>query len=112
MAIRIASNVAAATSGVDTRIAEQTPSLYRMQCSGSGHLSRAISDAHSAGADDAGVDAAQVKLPSQRRVDELHRLHTKPLDELAAPGVRLGADLDDGAANLEPRTGRQVVMRE
>ena len=56
---------------------------------------------HRAGADDARVDAAQVKLPADGE-DELHRVHAESLDEFAASGVRFRADFDDGAADLDP----------
>src|SRR5688572_24121572 len=100
MAIRIASSAAAATTGVGTRI---EPSCY---------FSRTIPDADEACADDPGVDAAQMELPADRRVDELHRIHPEPLHELAAAGVRLDTDFDDGAADLQLCTWWQIVISE
>src|SRR5689334_17416497 len=75
-------------------------------------LSRPIAYADYAATDHAGVDAAQAQGAAGWRVHELHRVHTEALDELSAPGVRLGGDLQDRRPDLEPRAGRNVVATQ
>src|SRR5205085_11648114 len=47
------------------------------------------------------IDAAQMKLFTQRRIDELHRIHTKTRDKLFAALVRLSRDFDYERAEHE-----------
>src|SRR5205085_3940113 len=58
------------------------------------------------------VDAAQMKLFPQRRIDELHRIHPKTRDELFAARVRLSRDFDDGRAEHEACPGGQILRAQ
>lgn len=65
-----------------------------------------------AGLDDFGIDATEIELSSERRVDELQGLRTKPLAEFLAAGMGLVGHLQDRRADGQLRTGGQIVNGE
>ena len=55
---------------------------------------------------------AQAQLAARRLVHELECVGAEPGAELGAAGVRFGAHLDDGLADGEARSGREVLETE
>jgi hypothetical protein len=53
-----------------------------------------------------------MQLSAERRIDELHRVHSEPLDELLASRMGLIRHLDDGRAQREPRARREILGAE
>src|SRR5215203_2096365 len=72
------------------------------------YLPRKITCPNHAGLDDSRVDAAQMKLSSQRRIDELQGIGPEPLHELLAAGMGLVRHLDDRGPQRQAGSWRQV----
>src|SRR5215203_4232527 len=72
------------------------------------YLPRKITCPNHARMDDSRVDAAKMKLSSQRRINELQGIRPEPLDELLAAGMGLVRHLDDRGPQCQPGPWRQV----
>src|SRR5437762_9299489 len=65
-------------------------SLFIRYSEGRLHLLRYVAHANDAGRHHPRIDAAQIELPAERRVDELHRVGAESRHEFLAAGVWLG----------------------
>ncbi|MDB6020687.1 MAG: hypothetical protein JWQ04_544 [Pedosphaera sp.] len=68
-----------------------------------------VTDANRPGLHHAGIQAAQAKLPAQRRIDKLHCLQTEARGEFFTSGVRRSRDFDDSGAEAELCSHGQIL---
>src|SRR5687767_14605052 len=97
---------------VSSWIAKSAANPGRWTCRATRTIATSRSRAAAAAGDHSRVDAPELPHAAVRRIDELHRVETKPFDELGTPRVRLVRDFDHGRSERQTRAGGQVGRAE